>query len=303
MIKLLEQIREKYGQYDIPLFEISGTTVTVATLISFAVIVIVTFVLASLMQRGVARAFSKKGQEDVGTTAVASRLVRYLILIGGLGIGLHTLGINLTALFAAGAVLAVAIGFAMQNISQNFVSGVILLLERAIKPGDVLQVDGRMVRVRDMGIRATIARTLDEEDIIIPNSNLVAVAVTNYTLQDSLYRLRTVVGVVYSSDMALVRRVLEKTAGELEWRSRQHEPRILLKEFADSSVNFEVSVWIDEPWSMQRLRDRLNEAVWWALKEAGVVIAFPQVDVHFDPPVVEALGGGPRAVEGRGSGS
>ena len=154
-MKVLEQVRQTYGQFDIPLFEISGTTVTVATLIGFALVVIVTFVVAGLVQAGVTRAFSKKGQEDQGTTAVVSRLVRYLVLIGGLGIAVDTLGLNLTALFAAGAVFAVAIGFAMQNISQNVVSGVILLLERAIKPGDVLEVEGRLVRVRDMGIRAT----------------------------------------------------------------------------------------------------------------------------------------------------
>ena len=296
MLKVLEKIRETYGQFDIPLFEISGTTVTVATLVSFGLIIVVTFVIAGLLQRGVVRAFSGKGQEDRGTAAVASRLVRYLILIGGFGIAVDTLGINLTALFAAGAVFAVAIGFAMQNITQNFVSGVILLLERAIKPGDVLEVEGRMVRVRDMGIRATIARTLDEEDVIIPNSHLVASMVKNHTLQDSLYRLRTVVGVVYSSDMALVRSVLERAAGELDWRAGQQEPRILLKEFADSAVNFEVSVWIEDPWIMQRRRDQLNQAIWWALKEAGITIAFPQVDVHFDPQVVESLSTGPRAL-------
>ncbi len=282
-MKVLEQIRETYGRFDIPLFDISGTTVTVATLISFAIIVLVTFVIAGLTRRGVVRAFSKKGQEDQGTAAVASRLARYLILIGGLGIALNTLGINLTALFAAGAVFAVAIGFAMQNISQNFVSGVILLLERAIKPGDVLEVEGRMVRIRDMGIRATIGRTLDEEDIVIP-------------LGDSLYRLRTQVGVVYSADMALVRQVLEKTAQALEWRSRHQAPRIQLKEFGDSSVNFEVSLWIEDPWTMQQRRNELNDAVWWALKEAGITIAFPQLDVHFDSQVVESLRPGPRAI-------
>ena len=209
---------------------------------------------------------------------------------------MNTLGINLTALFAAGAVFAVAIGFAMQNISQNFVSGVILLLERAIKPGDVLEVEGRIVRVRDMGIRATIGRTMDEEDIIIPNSQLVASPVKNYTLKDSLYRLRTVVGVVYSSDMARVRQVLERTAQELDWKSTHQPPRILMKEFGDSSVNFEVSLWIEDPWTMQQRRNELNEAVWWALKDAGITIAFPQLDVHFDPQVVGSLGTGPRAV-------
>jgi small-conductance mechanosensitive channel len=289
-MRVFEQIREKYGLFDMPLFEISGTTVTVATLLSFLLIVLATFIVAGLLQRGVTRLFLMRGQKDEGTAAVASRLVRYSVLIGGLGTAFQSLGINLTALFAAGAVFAVAIGFAMQNISQNFVSGVILLLERVIKPGDVIEVDGRLVKVRDMGIRATIGRTLDEEDIIIPNSQLVASSVKNYTFADSLYRLRTVVGVLYSSDMARVREVLEQTAQQLDWRSRQQVPRIQLREFGSSSVDFEVSVWIDDPWTMQQRRNQLNEAVWWALKEAGVTIAFPQLDVHFDPQLVESLG-------------
>jgi small-conductance mechanosensitive channel len=295
-MNVLQEIRERYGQFDVPLFEISGTSVTLVTLISFALIVVVSFMLAGFAQRVVIRAFSGKGQGDRGTTAIAARLVRYAILIGGLGIGVHNIGIDLTALFAAGAVFAVAIGFAMQNISQNFVSGVILLLERAIKPGDVLEVDGQIVRVRDMGIRATTARTLDEEDVIIPNSQLVATTVKNFTLDDSMYRLRTVVGVVYSADMKMVREVLVKTAEALEWRLREQEPRILMKEFGDSSVNFEVSVWMDDPWMMQRRRNQLNEAIWWALKDAGITIAFPQVDVHFDSQFIESLGPGPRAV-------
>jgi small-conductance mechanosensitive channel len=153
----------------------------------------------------------------------------------------------------------------------------------------VLEVDGHLVRVRDMGIRATIARTLDEEDIIVPNSLLVAATVKNYTFTDSTYRLRGTVGVVYSSDMALVRRVLEETAEELEWRSQEHSPRVLMTEFADSAVNFEVSVWIRRPWDRLQRRSDLNEAIWWALKDAGITIAFPQVDIHLDPPVMESL--------------
>jgi small-conductance mechanosensitive channel len=147
-----------------------------------------------------------------------------------------------------------------------------------------------------MGIRATIARTLDEEDIIIPNSQLVSSAVKNYTFQDSIYRLRAMVGVTYSSDIALVRKVLESTAQKLSWRSRSPAPRVQLREFGDSSVNFEVSVWIDHPWSMQQRRNELNEAVWWALKEANITIAFPQLDVHFDPQIGEALKPGPRKI-------
>ena len=281
--------RVKTEGIDIPLFEISGTTVTVATLVTFLVIVAVTFWLAGMSQRAVVRAFTRKGQEEEGAAGVAARLVRYTVLVVGLGVAVNSLGIRLTALFAAGAVFAVAIGFAMQAITQNFVSGVILLLERAIKPGDVLEVDGELVRVRDMGIRATIARTLDDEDIIVPNSLLVAATVKNYTFKDPTYRLRALVGVVYSSDMALVRRVLEEAAEGLDWRSKKHAPRVLLTDFGDSSVNFEVSVWIDRPWEMRQRRSELNEAIWWALKDSEITIAFPQVDVHLDRPVMESL--------------
>jgi len=293
----LEKVRGQLGVLDVSLFDVGGATVTLVALLTFALIVALTFVVAGWVRRGVARAFAARGQSDEGTAAVASRLARYLVLLIGLGIATHNVGIDLTALFAAGAVFAVAIGFAMQNISQNFVSGVILLLERVIKPGDVLEVEGSMVQVRDMGIRATVARTLDEEDIIIPNSLLVSTTVKNFTFEDSLYRLRAVVGVVYGADLRLVRQVLEGAAKDLAWREAEPAPRVLLKEFGDSAVVFETSVWICDPWRMQSYRNELHEAVWWALKEAGVTIAFPQLDLHLDPPVVAALGAGARPGE------
>jgi small-conductance mechanosensitive channel len=227
---------------------------------------------------------------------VASRLVHYVIVITGFGIALHTMGINLTALFAAGALFAVAVGFAMQNLTANFVSGVILLAERVIKPGDVLEIERQMVRVRDMGIRATVARTLNDEDLVIPNSVIVQSTVRNYSFRDMLYRLRVPVGVSYGSDLTTVRETLETMARELDWRSPKKDSAVLLTDFGSSSVDFEVSVWIEDPWNSRRGRSDLREAIWWSLKEAGVTIAFPQVDVHFDPPFVDSLQGLRRAV-------
>src|SRR4030095_8726722 len=104
-------------------------------------------------------------------------------IVVGLTLALHLAGIKLGAVFAAGAVFAVGLGFAMQNIAQNFVSGVILLVERSIEPGDVIEVNTQVVRVHQMGIRATLVRTLDDEDMIVPNSILVQTTVKNYTHQ------------------------------------------------------------------------------------------------------------------------
>jgi small-conductance mechanosensitive channel len=147
-----------------------------------------------------------------------------------------------------------------------------------------------MVKVVDMGIRATVARTLNEEEIIVPNSILVQSMVKNHTLRDSLYRLRVEVGVVYGSDMKLVMEVLQRTAREATWRVKDRAPLVHLTAFGSSSVDFQVSVWVDDPWIVLRRKSELHQAIWWALKDAGVVIAFPQLDVHFDPEVGGALG-------------
>ncbi len=284
-----EPLRSAYTWFDVPLFEIGGTRVTAATFVMFVLVIVGSFVVSRLVQRLVARALRVGRLSDEGTIGVARNLVHYVVLIVGLGVALQTIGVDLSALFAAGAIFAIGIGFAMQNIVQNFVSGVILLLERAIKPGDILQVEGRVVRVVQIGLRSTIVRTRDEEELIVPNSMLVQSTVTNYTLRDTLYRVRTRVGVIYGCDLRLVRRTFEETAGGLSWRHAGRDPVIFLKEFGDSSVNFEISVWIDTPWDAERRQSELNEALWWALKEAGVTIAFPQIDVHFDPPVLDSL--------------
>ena len=171
------------GLLDRTFFTVGGTRVTLGGLLLLFVIAGATLVLSWILQRLIARGARLLGLTRPGPVAVVQRLTHYVVLAVGLGVGLDTLGINLGTLFAAGAIFAIGLGFAMQNIAQNFVSGVILLLEQTIKPGDILEVEGRFVAVREMGIRATIARTLDDEEIIIPNATIVQSTVKNYTLQ------------------------------------------------------------------------------------------------------------------------
>lgn len=267
------------------LFSLGETPVSGATLITLAVVVVSTFWVSRLAQRAASRALPLIGVEDAGNVAAVARLVHYSTLAVGFSIVLQTLGINLSGLFAAGALFAVGLGFATRNILENFFSGLILLTERAIKPGDVLEVEGRVVRVSNMGIRSTIVRTRNEEDLILPNSMLVQGAVTNYTLRDSLYRLRTQVGVSYGSDLAVVRKTLEAAAKAVPFEITARKPAVLLSQFGSSSVDFDVSVWVQDPWASQQMRSLMNEAIWDALKRAEITIAFPQVDVHFDAPL------------------
>jgi small-conductance mechanosensitive channel len=271
-----KNIEELYAK---PFLKLAGTEVTLLSVFIFFAVVSVALILSFILQRALKRTLAHRFAKQPGTLAAILRLIHYSIIIIGFGIGLQTIGIDISALFAAGAVFAIAIGFAMQNIVQNFVSGIILLIERTIKPGDILEIEDTVVKVVDMGIRTTVVRTWREEEVIMPNSIFAQAAVKNYTLNDNEFRLGVTVG------------VLEKTAQDLPWRLPQPEPRVLLQDFGDSAVIFGVYVNIDDPWKQRVYMSELRKAVWFAFKEAGITIAFTQVDIHFDQPVTEAFTG------------
>lgn len=277
-VDFMTALRDVLGVH---LFDVGGTSVTVASVVTFVVIVVATFWVSRIVQGIVGGMLHRGGVKEQGTVLLVQRGLHYLILITGVAVALQTIGISLATAFAAGAVVAVGVGFALQNILQNFVSGVILLAERTIKETDILDVNGRTIRVERIGTRATVARGRQDEQMIIPNSELVQSVVTNYTLADSYYRVSSEVGVSYTSDMRRVRQVLETTAAGLPGRLTARDPFVVMSEFGDSAVVWGVSIWCDDPWAAPLLRSTLNEAIWFALKDAGITIAFPQMDVHF----------------------
>ncbi len=272
-----------------PLFKIAGTEVTLFSIIVFVLIIVVSYILSSLLQRALKRSLDLKFAQKQGALAAMLRLIHYTVIVIGFGVALQTIGISLSTLFAAGAIFAIAIGFAMQNVAQNFVSGIILLAEQSIKPGDIIEVEGVVVKVVDMGIRTTVVRTWREEDLIMPNSIFSQSTVKNYTLRDNQFRLGVEVGVTYDSDMQKVMGVLEKTIYEIPWRSKDVDPRVLLLEFGDSAVIFGAYINVNDPWKQRFYMSEMRKAVWFAFKKENIIIAFNQMDVHFDPPVTEAI--------------
>lgn len=274
-----------------PLYTIGETQGTVGTALTVVLIVLATGWFARLLSKTIMRAFERGGTVDKEAVRPYAKFAKACVLLVGPGVAFNTLGFRLTAIFAAGGLFAVAIGFAMKNVAENFVSGLIMRLERSIKRGDILKVQGQIVTVKDVGIRFTLTRNRDNEDLLIPNSILVQSMVTNQTLRDPLFRLRAPFGVTYFSDMKLVKETLMAAASSLAWRSSDKDPVAILRTFGSSSVEWEVSVWVEDPWNVGQRISELIEAIWWSLKDAGIVIAFPQLDVHFDDPVVESLQG------------
>lgn len=270
-----------------PLVIIAGTPVSPATVIVVVAVLIVTWASSRAARRGTEQAMARYGIDDDGTVRVTQRLVHYMVMAMGFGVALQTAGIDLSALFAAGAVFAVGFGFAMQNIVQNFVSGLILLVERSIRPGDILEVEGEIVRVVDLGIRATRVHTRDADDLLIPNSVLVQNTVRNLTSGSSHHRIKVVVGVAYESDLDVVFSVLEAVAAQ-QTHPDGPAPEVRLASFGSSSIDFEVFTWVLDSWNENGARSNVRRAIHGAFKGRGVVIAFPQLDLHVKDVVAPA---------------
>ncbi len=265
----------------IELFQIGNHHVTIASLLVALLAFFGSRLFSKAVQRGIRTGMRSRNVSDEGTIAVAQKLAHYLIMIVGIGIALEALGVDLGALFAAGAVFAIGVGFALQGLAQNFVSGVILMIERSITPGDIINSEGDILRVKRMGIRSTTAVNRDGEDVLLPNTMLVQNKVRNLTLDENWNRVSVSVGVAYESDLRAVKKALDSVANRLHAARAPHKPSVLLTEFAESSVNFSVLVWTGEPWGIPKLRSDLHFAIWDALDDVDVTIAYPQIDVHF----------------------
>jgi potassium-dependent mechanosensitive channel len=274
--------------FDTHQITLGGARVSYAALIGAVISLIVGFVLASVVAERI-RGTQESRTQAARWRGTVAKFVSYSLRIVAISFALQITGINVGNILAAGAVLAVGIGIAMQKVAENFVSGVILLVERSIREDDIIELDGHLTKVLQVGIRATIARTLDDEEIIVPNSVLAQSTVKNYTLTDNIFRLRIVVGIDYGADLDRVLAALKKTAAAIPWRDPEYEPVVLLKDFGSSSIDFDVSVWTRDVWASRRQQSELRLAIWRMLRDENITIPFPQLDVHFDAPVAVPL--------------
>ncbi len=259
---------------------VGAATVSYASLLVALLVLLAGFIAASKAGARI-RKLGGDGAGQLRGRAIAAQMVGHTLRFATVAVALQVTGIDIASVLAAGAVLAVGIGIAMQKVAENFVSGVILFAERSIREGDIIEFDGRVAKVRHIGVRATIAVTLDDEEIIVPNSILAQSAVKNLTLTEVVYRLRVSVGLAYGSDVDRATAVLDAVARELPWREPSRDPVVLLTAFGSSSIDFEVSVWSGDVWALRRGQSDLRKALWRALRDAGIAIPFPQLDVHF----------------------
>ena len=189
-------------------------------------------------------------------------------------------GVELNKFTVLTGALGVGVGFGLQNIVNNFISGLILQFERPIHIGDVLDVDGTTGKVTRIGIRSSTVRTFQGAEVIIPNGNFISGKVINWTLSESLRRVELPVGVAYGTDPKLVTKLLDQAATTNESVLTSPVPAVYFKEFGDSSLNFELQFWVMQESNVNRVKSEVALTVMELLDNAGIEIPFPQRDLR-----------------------
>lgn len=268
-----------------PVMTIGAMPLTVGRLLAAVIIVLSVWWIASMLERMIMRAARHSIQLAGNTSSVFAwaRIARYAVWIVGTIMGLNIVGVDLTSVALLGGAIGLGIGFGLQNIVSNFVSGVILLLERTLKVGDFVDLQsGVRGHVREIGLRYTRITTNDDVDVIVPNSEFINGRVTNWTYETRMRRLRVPFSVAYGTDKNVVKAAVLRAAGRVEGTVMERPADVWLVRFADNSLDFELVVWVG-PDRVTR-PGNTTAAYLWAiddeLRADGIEIPFPQRDLH-----------------------
>ena len=217
---------------------------------------------------------------DTGVSLSVSRLLHYALVSVGFVLALVVLGVDLTQVTLLVSALGVGIGFGLQTIVNNFVCGLILLLERPLRVGDTIELGGQLAKIAKIGLRSTTVRTADQADMIVPNTELITNRVTNWTLTNRQARSVIPVGVAYGSDIALVMQTLKECALAHPGVLQSPEPQVVFRRFGDSALDFELCAWVADLDTRGQVASDLHQDIDRRFRQAGIVMPFPQRDLH-----------------------
>lgn len=270
--------------FEKPLFTINQTPIDGASIVTAIGIILVAYAVSRLVKRGFSQ-LARRVDIDNTTVFTLSKVLHYLVMLAGLMIAMSSIGVDLSKIALLMSAIGVGLGFGLQAIINNFVSGIIVMFERSLKIGDFVELEsGAAGVVSSINLRSTVIRTNDNIDILVPNSEFVSGRVTNWTLNDRYKRMHIPFGVAYGSDMELVKKAgLEAAASvSFTFESTLKKSQVWLVEFGDSSLNCELVVWVGgdavtRPAAIHAAYSWALEAV---LRKYGLEIPFPQRDLN-----------------------
>jgi potassium-dependent mechanosensitive channel len=263
-------------------FHIAGSAaaITLGSVLGFFLILLVGYFVATAIRFGLREEILKRFQLSRGLPELISSTLYYVVLLMVFLSAVNVGGVELNKFTVLTGAIGVGFGFGLQNIINNFVSGLILQIERPIHIDDVLEIDGTTGKVTRIGVRSSTVQTFQGAEVIIPNANFISSKVINWTLTESQRRLDLPVGVAYGSDAKIVMQLLLEAATKHEYVLTKPEPAVLFKAFGDSSLDFELQFWVMQENNGIKIKSEVALAVMQLLDDAGIEIPFPQRDLH-----------------------
>ena len=262
-------------------FKIGGLAITPVFLVKAAVFLTLLVTLSHLLQRVLLNRVLKHVNIGAAQKFALGRFLTYALFLGGIFIGLQSLGVNLNSLVVFGGAVGVGVGLGLQNVVSNFVAGLILLIEQPIRIGDRIETKDTLGDVIRIAARSTWIRTNDNVVMIVPNSDFINNSVTNWTVNDPRVRIELPVGVGYSSDPEEIREILLDAARAHTAVLKDPAPDVIFTEYGDNSINFKLRVWTElRAHTPLVLKSDLYFALFKTFTERGIELPFPQRDLH-----------------------
>ena len=268
---------QKFLEFE--LIHIGDYVIQVFTIVKILLILVLTYVLVLVTRKILMRKKFLK-HFDKGTSYAIYQILKYVLWVIALGLILEIIGIKVTVLIAGSAALLVGVGLGLQQTFNDIISGVILLSERSIKIGDILEIDGDIVKIEDIGLRTSKGLNRDLISIIIPNSLITTNKVINWSHQTRRNRFKINVGVAYGSDVDLVVKVLIESALLHKDVDRRDIVDVMLLDFGDSSLNFQLLFYSEEIFRIERIKSEIRKTISKKFDENKIIIPFPQRDIH-----------------------
>jgi len=278
MIKDTFQIIREFLEFE--LFSLGEYTLRAYTLVAILFVFLMTKVILWLIKTTMFRKQKQKSL-DLGNTYALFQIIKYVIWVIAFAFLLETIGIKITVLVAGSAALLVGIGLGLQQTFNDIVSGIILLSERSIKVGDVLEIDDDIVRIQEIGLRTSTGSNRDEITIIIPNSLITTNKVINWSHQSKKTRFKINVGVAYGSDVDLVSKILKESTLEHPDISDENLVDIRFLDFGNSSLDFQILFYSENIFRIEKEKSDIRKIINRKFTENKISISFPKMDVHF----------------------
>ncbi len=266
---------------ELDLLTVGSSHIRVYTLFALLVIFLATKLILWLIKKALFRKQETKNL-DIGNTYALYQIIKYVVWVLAIGFLLETSGIKVTVLIAGSAALLVGVGLGLQQTFNDIISGIILLSERTIKVSDILEIDGDIVKIENIGLRTSKGLNRDEISIIIPNSLITTNKVINWSHQSKQARFKINVGVAYGSDVDLIIRLLKESAVDHPEVSNNSALDARLVDFGNSSLDFQLLFFSKNIFRIEKVKSEIRRNINRKFLENKVTIPFPQVDVHFD---------------------